>query len=150
MPISSQYNQAIFDDTFEIRPIRMHAPAEKAAVVSLINRCYRGPDNWTNESALVKGLRVDIEALEASLRTFAILVVEHRRREEVIACVRTGITYKTMGKTLAEPAGYLGLFGVLPEFQSRGVGSRLMKAAESYCASKGVSRMVSIFRSIGK
>ena len=55
-----------------------------------------------------------------------------------------------MGKTLAEPAGYLGLFRLFPEFQDRGVSLRLMNAAKSFFSSKGVCRLVNLLRSIGK
>lgn len=142
MTVSTQLTDATFDANFKIRLLRKHDPDEKAAVVAIVNRCYRTADNWTNESALVRGMRIHLDSLEASLRTFEILVVVQSADQKVVACVKTGVTYETMGKRMAEPAGYLGLFGVLPEYQSRGIGSRLMEAAEKFCASKGVARMV--------
>lgn len=57
------------------RPLDAASDAEVAAVVQLVNICYRGGRSWTDESALVDGLRVTPERLRCYASEAEILTV---------------------------------------------------------------------------
>lgn len=127
-----------------IRALETTNREEKARIVEIVGLCYRGKGNWTNESRLVRGDRINLEKLEAEILDSTLLVatVTKGNRDEVIGCIKTGIVQKTVVGPLEEPAGYIGLFAVHPEFGSRGIGNRLMQEAEDLCRDRGASRMV--------
>lgn len=132
-----------FEKKFNIRPIRKGDVLEKEAVVALVNRCYRSSENWCNESKIVQGVRISMSGLEESLRNSEVLIVEDQSTEKVVACVKTGVTNETVVGPMPEPTGYIGMFAVSPDYQSRGLGTHLMTAAERFCENKGMMKMVS-------
>lgn len=130
-------------EDFLIRPIRKGDVKEEESVVSLVNRCYRGTECWTTEADIVSGLRLTHEQLQASIRDFHVYVMVDTSNENIVGCVKSGVTTEPAAGSLKEPAGYMGLFAVSPDYQSRRLGSRLADFAEQKCKESGVRTMVS-------
>lgn len=105
-------------------------------VVDLINECYRGRGNWTNEADIVSGLRTNRQALLSELSTMdVILALPHGGSKDldppVLGCVKTGIVSSTVvGPLYGEPAAYLGMLAVSADLQSRGLGTALVNEVE--------------------
>lgn len=141
MTIQESNKLTCIQEKFNVRPIRKENVAEKQAIVALVNRCYRSSENWTNESKIVSGLRITMESLQEALQQSEILVVEDRCTGALVACIKTGVTNETVVGPLPECTGYMGMFAVSPEYQSQGIGSYLMNAAERFCEEKGMTKM---------
>ena len=91
------------------------------AITALINLAFR-----VAESFLMDRDRIDLESVQSLLQSGKFLLADHGGA--VAGCVYVELK--------AERA-YLGLLSVDPEHQKAGVGSRLMNAAEDYCARAG-------------
>jgi GNAT superfamily N-acetyltransferase len=101
--------------------VRVAVADDGEALMLLINAAFRKA-----ESFFVDGDRVTLEFVRASLKKGTFLVSEDSDK-------LTGCVY-------VEPLGeraYLGLLSVDPENQRSGIGSRLMNAAEDFCAKAG-------------
>jgi GNAT superfamily N-acetyltransferase len=103
------------------------ANAESVDTISaLVNSAYRGESSkrgWTTEADLLGGQRTDPETLRemiADKRNAILLLYE---QDGLIACVYL--------QRRADHA-YLGLLTVKPELQARGLGKRLLAAAEMW------------------
>lgn len=132
-------------DSAAIRALNVHDAVERKAVVDLVNECYRGNKNWTNESHLVSGDRLTDKELCKEVQDMTMLVAVLMRgneEEAIIGCIKTGIVHKTVVGALDVPAGYIGTFAVKPAYGSKGLGTRLLNAAEAFCRSQGATRMV--------
>jgi GNAT superfamily N-acetyltransferase len=112
--------------------VRVAVEDDAEALTALINAAFRKA-----ESFFVDGDRVTPEFVRASLKKGTFLVTE--------------IEKKLSGCVYVEPNGeraYLGLLSVDPEIQRSGIGSKLMNAAEDFCAKAGCRfvdlRLVSI------
>lgn len=123
-----------------IRKLNEHDHDEKVKVIDLVNLCYRGDGNWTTETGIVSGPRITLNRLEQYIRDYTMLVASFERR--LVGCLRTGLVNGTVCGPLPKPAGYLGLFAIHPTVQSRGFGSRLMRAAEDLCRTAGAHEIV--------
>lgn len=99
---------------------RFATPGDAAALVELARVAYRGGQGWTTESALVEGLRTDLEATLAVLESSLVLVVEHERK--LIACCRL--------EPRPDGVAHFGMFAVDPDHQSSGLGGWLLTQAE--------------------
>lgn len=130
-------------DDFLIRPLRIGNCEEEAVVVALVNRCYRSSENWTNESDILRGERITLFSLREESQQYDIFLIEHLPTSKIVACVKCGVTHKSVTGTLEKPAGYVGLFAVSPEFQSRGLGSWMLEFVEQHCRVQGMTVMVS-------
>ncbi len=98
--------------------VRVAAENDAEALTVLVNVAFRKA-----ESFFVNGDRVTVEFVRASLKKGTFLVTE--REKKLSGCV------------YVEPNGeraYLGLLSVDPEIQRSGIGSKLMNAAEDFCA----------------
>ncbi|PXF47185.1 Streptothricin acetyltransferase [Gracilariopsis chorda] len=126
---------------FTIRPIQSERELEVDAVVAMVNRCYRSTENWTNENAILEGVRICRDSLKYNAKQFDIFVVEDPESKAIVGCIKTGLTQDTVVAKLPESVGCIGLFAVSPDFQSRGLGSRIMRFAENFCREKGARRM---------
>ena len=91
------------------------------AITALINLAFR-----VAESFLMDRDRIDLESVQSLLQSGKFLLADHGGA--VAGCVYVELK--------AERA-YLGLLSVDPKHQKAGVGSRLMNAAEDYCARAG-------------
>lgn len=107
---------------------RRALPADAAAVAALVNSAYRGDASragWTTEADLLGGQRIDAEDVAQ------LIAQDHSRfllcldGEDIIGCAH-------LEKTGARIVS-LGMLVVRPVLQNRGLGRRLMAAAED-CA----------------
>jgi len=95
-------------------------------IARLINLCYRGDvsrEGWTSEADLLEGARTNEDEIRS--------LVE-REGSAILACVDRG---EIIGSVHLERDGrdcYLGLLVVRPDLQARGIGKRLMAAAEEF------------------
>ncbi len=118
----------------EARPveIRLAGAADVAAIVELVQSAYRGDESragWTTEADLLEGQRTDLAAVAAlvtggSSGRSSVLLAAHPFAAGPVGCCEV------------EPAGerraYFGMFAVRPALQGRGVGRRLLEAAEEH------------------
>jgi ribosomal protein S18 acetylase RimI-like enzyme len=105
-----------------------------AALVTLVNSAYRGETSkagWTTEADLLGGQRVDAERIAEIIKTRGSVILLHERDDSPIACV------------LLERTGeecYLGMLTVNPTLQGRGLGRRMLDAAERWAVNEWSSR----------
>lgn len=98
------------------------ADAEDAeAIGAVINAAFRKA-----ESFLVDHDRIDLQTVRELFRTGTFLVADENK--VVVGCVHV---------EMRGERSYLGLLSVNPNAQKAGVGSKLMKGAEDYCAKAG-------------
>lgn len=105
-----------------IRPAR---PDDAPALLDLVTRAYRGEASragWTTEADLIDGPRTDLAMLRATLSDFTARVLvaeEDGALDGTVTVVRT-----------AGGVAQLGMLAVDPTLQARGLGGRLVAAAE--------------------
>jgi GNAT superfamily N-acetyltransferase len=100
--------------------LRLAIPSDAAALTALINRAF------TVERFFIDADRIDLAEVRERFRSGRFLVLEEGGA--LAACVYL---------ELRGPRGYLGLLSVEPARQGRGIGSRMMDAAEDYCRGEG-------------
>jgi ribosomal protein S18 acetylase RimI-like enzyme len=110
--------------------IRRAIPADVDAVVALVESAYRGDSSragWTTEADLLDGQRTDRDEVRSVLEE---LVVAQDETGELVGCC-----------TLVPKDGhaYFGMFAVRPGLQGGGVGSQLLKEAETLAAEHGAT-----------
>lgn len=101
--------------------------ADVSSLVQLINSAYRGEDSkqgWTTEADLISGLRTDkfhlMEIITDPTTTFLKYLDE---TSCIIGCMRLQKQDEKM---------YLGMLTVSPMLQGKGVGKKLLQAADEY------------------
>ena len=125
--------------------LRLATLDDIAAIEPLLNRCYRNDEGWTNEAALVSGVRTTRAELtkvieDANQYLFVYPQTEDGLREgketdEMLACI--GVAGKAKSSIASEQIpdsliAHIGMFAVHPERQGQGVGDVLLRAAESF------------------
>ena len=101
------------------------ATDELVEVAALVQSAYRGDDSrrgWTTEADLLDGQRVDVEMLREVLARPDTEVLTARRGGRLVAC---GELQRLPGHRV-----HLGMFGVDPTGQARGVGRVVLAEAE--------------------
>ena len=101
--------------------VRVANPGDAEAVSRVINAAFRKA-----ESFLVDRDRIDLKTVQGLFRTGTFLIAQEN--EAVVGCVHV---------EMRGERSYLGLLSVNPDGQKCGVGSKLMTAAEDYCANAG-------------
>lgn len=101
--------------------IRVAEAEDAEAVSSVINAAFRKAEGF-----LIDRDRIDLPTVRELLRTGTFLVAEEN--EAVVGCVHV---------EMRGERSYLGLLSVDPDGQRAGMGSKLMTAAEDYCARAG-------------
>ena len=93
------------------------------AVVKLINKAYRenNPNSWTSEAHLLSGIRVNEEIMNEILKNKNIVTYIALLDEKIVATIQTKLEDEDI---------HIGLFAVHPDFQSFGVGKKLLAFAE--------------------
>jgi predicted N-acetyltransferase YhbS len=107
--------------TEEIVLVRVANSGDAEAVSRVINAAFRKA-----ESFLVDRDRIDLKTVQDLFRTGMFLVAVEN--EVIVGCVHV---------EMRGERSYLGLLSVNPDGQKSGVGSKLMTAAEDYCAKAG-------------
>jgi len=90
----------------------------------LVNSAYRGDTSrqgWTTEADLLDGTRTDENAIKEFLAEPGSTILKYLMGEKIVGCVRL----LKHGHQL-----YLGMFAVDPTLQNKGVGKKILIAAE--------------------
>ena len=113
--------------------LRLAVTADVPVLETLMNRCYRFNEGWTNESELVGGIRTNQDELKSVIADpkqylFVYPKTDNGTRDgtgtgELFACINVGIE---------DDCAHIGMFAVSPELQGSGVGSSLLEAAETF------------------
>jgi N-acetylglutamate synthase-like GNAT family acetyltransferase len=101
--------------------IRVADPGDAEAIRAVINAAFRKAEGF-----LLDRDRIDLPTVQALLGAGTFLVAEENGA--VMGCVQL---------ELRGQRSYLGLLSVNPDCQKSGLGSKLMTAAEEYCAKAG-------------
>lgn len=112
-------------------------------VVDIINLAYRGEKtskSWTTEAHLLGGKRIEDDMLEE--------ILEEKDSKIYLAKFEDKIVGNIQAK-LENGSIFIGLFAVHPDFQSSGVGKRLLEFAEKssmklYSADKFIMQVITI------
>ncbi len=98
-----------------------------AQLEKLVNSAYRGDSSkkgWTTEADLLDGIRTNKELLAGMItREDSIILKCMDARDELVGCVYLQNQEEKL---------YLGMLTVAPDIQARGIGKRLLLAAEEY------------------
>ncbi|MBS1508855.1 MAG: GNAT family N-acetyltransferase [Bacteroidetes bacterium] len=98
--------------------------ADVPALNKLVNSAYRGESSrkgWTTEADLLDGTRIDEDSIRLLIETPQSQVLKYTEEGKIIGCVRLDNRGKKM---------YLGMFAVDPEIQGKGIGKKLLQAAD--------------------
>lgn len=96
------------------------------SLVKLVNSAYRGEDSkkgWTTEADLLGGIRTDEDAMMKMVSRGDSVILKCLDKDQLIGCV---YLQKQDEKI------YLGMLTVSPEIQAKGIGKKLLQAAEEY------------------
>jgi ribosomal protein S18 acetylase RimI-like enzyme len=109
---------------------------EAGFIAALVNACYRGESSrrgWTSEADLLDGTRTDREEVEALI---------DQEGAMILLCIDGTDVIGSVHLQLSGTECHLGMLVVRPDLQGRGIGRRLMQAAESTAQQKwGVTKM---------
>ncbi|ORY96804.1 acyl-CoA N-acyltransferase [Syncephalastrum racemosum] len=111
------------------------------AVHSVVNKAYRSSGGWTTEEALVLGERVTLEDINAYVKDTA-------NKPLLYAFDRSTQPAQVIGTLQIQPIpeapneAEIGLFSVSPQYQSKGVGGRLVRHAFKTMKEKGFDTAV--------
>ncbi|MBL7874887.1 MAG: GNAT family N-acetyltransferase [Cyclobacteriaceae bacterium] len=91
----------------------------------LVNSAYRGDSSrqgWTTEADLLDGTRTDAQAIIALIQNPDTTLLKYTEGNEILGCVELR---NEKGKL------YLGMLTVRPNLQGKGIGKKLLTAAET-------------------
>jgi len=101
------------------------ATIEDVSVLNkLINSAYRGESSrkgWTTEADFLDGTRCDEKTIKEIIEAKKSVFLKYKENDEILGCLRLDNRGEKM---------YLGMFAVDPETQGKGVGKKLLLAAE--------------------
>ncbi len=120
-------------------PILQATPLDAKELDRLVNSAYRGEgakEGWTTEADLLDGTRIDETALLELIAKPETVILKYVDDGKIIGCVELR---SEKGKL------YLGMLSVSPKVQGKGIGKKLLKAAEEHAQSKNIS---SIFMTV--
>jgi len=123
--------QRIFEERLyylQIMSISIAQPKDISALVSLMDNAYRGEGSkqgWTSEADLFIGnKRTDEETITKLINKPGAIFLKYTNEEGIIeGCV---FLHKKESRL------YLGMFSVSPSVQGKGIGKRLLNAADDY------------------
>lgn len=99
-------------------------PADAAPLAELINSAYRGESSrqgWTTEADLLDGRRTDVEDILTLLADAGSMILLCKQDDALLGSVHL---------QHADRQVQIGMLAVLPTMQGRGIGKRLLQAAE--------------------
>lgn len=105
-------------------------------LLQLINSAYRGEDakrGWTHEAEIIEGsLRTDEDELLRLLNNPNAVILKHTEEKRINGCVYL---------EKKEQKLYLGMLSVSPFEQSKGIGKKLLSAADNYARDKHLKKI---------
>jgi ribosomal protein S18 acetylase RimI-like enzyme len=106
--------------------------ADLHQLVQLVNRAYRGEaakKGWTHEADLIDGtVRTDASSIRQSIENPNAVILKFAEGGKILGCV-----YLEKQEDLL----YLGMLSVDPEIQAKGIGKKLLHAAEVHARNTG-------------
>lgn len=118
--------------------LRQAESADIDALKSLLDRCYRQSEGWTNEADLVGGIRTttaELASIIADPKHYVFVYPQSdtdggSRKEsgELLGCIAVDIKTNMPSGNKA----YIGMFAVHPKLQGRGVGNIILQDAETF------------------
>lgn len=116
--------------------LRQAVAADIPELETLLNRCYRFEEGWTNEVELIGGIRTNKEELKAVIddaKQYLFIYPQtstgNRDGEE------TGEILGCINVEIEDESAHIGFFAVNPELQGSGVGNVMLQAAETFVQS---------------
>ncbi|OOR87747.1 hypothetical protein B0181_09840 [Moraxella caviae] len=125
--------------------LRVATPDDAKELVKLLDCCYRTDAGWTNEAALIGGIRTtEDEIIQTINKEGSYLFVFDNPTNDgdfnLLACI--GVQFTNMhGKNIA----YIGTFAVSPKLQGKGIGNTLLSAVETFATRHAESRALDGF-----
>lgn len=113
-----------------IPSISIAQTADAPLLNKLVNAAYRGDTSrkgWTTEADLLDGTRIDEEALRELLQQPNTTVLKYEEGNDVMGCVELRREKDKL---------YLGMLSVQPNTQGKGIGKKLLLAAEEFAQEK--------------
>ena len=104
--------------------VRVGSDADATAIASVTNAAFA-------IETFIEGLRTDARRVAEMMRLGNFLVA-FGRGEQMVASVYV---------ELRGARGYFGMLAVDPMFQGKGIGARMVRAAEDYCRDRGCKAM---------
>lgn len=114
-------------------------PADVPMLNALVNSAYRGEVSkrgWTTEANLLDGTRIDEDILKELIQRSDTTVLTYREDEELLGCVELRKENHRL---------YLGMLSVKPDTQGKGIGKKLLVAAEIFAKENKIN---TIFMSV--
>lgn len=110
-------------------------PSDAEALALLVNSAYRGNSSragWTTEADLLGGQRTDVREISR--------LIEAENSRLLLAANATEIIGSVHIHRVDVTTAYLGMLVIKPVLQGKGLGSRLMQAAETWIRKEWDSR----------
>jgi ribosomal protein S18 acetylase RimI-like enzyme len=117
---------------------RTASEADIAALVPVINAAYRGVqsrEGWTTEADLVAGDRVTAAEVTALIA---------RSDTVILLCLLDELIVGTVELRRRGVETFLGMFVVNPRLQARGIGKKILGAAEEFVRSQWSSTSIAL------
>ena len=99
-------------------------------LVTLLNRCYRSDEGWTNEAALISGIHTTAEEMTALIdnpNVYLFVFENPHDSDDLLGCI--SVDFSPINH---QPAAYIGTFAVHPAVQGRGIGDTMLSAVETF------------------
>ena len=130
--------------------LRVATTADVPALETLLNRCYRNAEGWTNEAQLIGGIRTTQAELQNVINDekqylFVYPKTDTGCREgvetgEILACIAVQgqqpdqkiSSDQQYTKAACGIKAYIGMFAVHPDLQGQGIGDAVLTAAETF------------------
>ena len=112
--------------------IKIATVSDAPRLNQLVNSAYRGDasrQGWTTEADLLDGTRIDEAAIRDLIARPDTTVLTYWEEDALLGCVELRISEKKL---------YLGMLSVKPDTQGKGIGKKLMAAAEDHARSQGI------------
>ncbi|WP_274571288.1 GNAT family N-acetyltransferase [Neisseria leonii] len=105
-----------------------------AAIVELLNTCYRGREGWTTEADIIAGERVSAEAVEAMLadRRRYFFVFDNLPGEADTPGSLLGCIVVWLDPAAPERTACVEMAAVHPAIQQQGIGGEMLRQVEDF------------------
>ena len=110
--------------------LRVATQRDVENLVTLLNRCYRSDEGWTNEAALIGGIRTTHEEMTALIdnpNVYLFVFENPHDSDDLLGCI--SVDFSPINH---QPAAYIGTFAVHPALQGRGIGDTMLSAVETF------------------